>query len=162
MDMDDLYTPFQMVIFNSHVRGYLPTFAVPLRGTGNPQWHRQSWQRTIRFRMVGSGYLPINQGGCCRCTDDFLQVEDLGSREYHLFLGWDGAKKREPNTFFLATSRAVLARSGSATRMTSMTDHKAPDPSFGVPTDCSFNFRRYQYQYLHQQLHESNMMIIHF
>ena len=69
--MDDLYTPFQMVIFHSHVRGYLPTFAVPLRGTGNPQWHRQSWQWTIRFRMVGSGYLPINQGGCCRCTDWF-------------------------------------------------------------------------------------------
>ena len=49
LDMDDLYTPFQMVIFHSHVRGYLPTFAVP--------WHRQSWQWTIRLWMVGSGYL---------------------------------------------------------------------------------------------------------
>ena len=40
----------------------------------------------------------------------------------------DEPRGRVIYTAHLGDSRAVLARSGSATRMTSMTDHKATDP----------------------------------
>eukprot|EP00435_Cladocopium_sp_Y103_P066856 s884_g29.t1 len=75
------------------------------------------------FRLTDEDMLrrSITSSGCTACCC-LLQDEARGRVIYTAHLG---------------DSRAVLARSGSATRMTSMTDHKVPDASLGVPTDCS-------------------------
>lgn len=66
------------------------------------------------FRLTDEDMLrrSITSSGCTACCC-LLQDEARGRVIYTAHLG---------------DSRAVLARSGSATRMTSMTDHKATDP----------------------------------
>mmetsp|Transcript_59373 Transcript_59373/g.141597 ORF Transcript_59373/g.141597 Transcript_59373/m.141597 type:complete len:281 (-) Transcript_59373:54-896(-) len=80
-----------------------------LRRTGSP-----ADSLLQAFRLTDEDMLRrnITSSGCTACCC-LLQDEARGRVIYTAHLG---------------DSRAVLARSGSATRMTSMTDHKATDP----------------------------------
>ncbi|CAK9081848.1 Protein phosphatase 2C homolog 1 (PP2C-1) [Durusdinium trenchii] len=80
-----------------------------LRRTGSPadallQAFRLTDEDMLRRKITSSGCTAC----CCLLQDE--------------------ARGRVIYTAHLGDSRAVLARSGSATRMTSMTDHKATDP----------------------------------